>query len=122
MLDLPIPDDDPAGVWANVPVLGAGGLGEIAVQVDVDHSSPADLVVELVSPNGTTVRLHNQTSGSPRAVFGVERDPDGPGALERFVGDPFQGTWTLVVRDLSPGDAGVLRAFAVFVTPGAQGE
>ncbi len=102
-------------------MIGAGALGDLVVQVDIDHRSPSDLVVELLSPSGVKVRLHNQTSHPARAAFGIEREADGPGRLERFLGEPFQGDWTLVVRDLSPGDQGVLRAFAVFVTPGAEG-
>jgi subtilisin-like proprotein convertase family protein len=74
--------------------------------------------VEITSPLGTTVRLHNQTGGAAALTgdaFGLSRPADGPGDLVSFLGSAANGVWTLSVRDLAPGEAGILRGFALHV-------
>ena len=76
---------------------------ELDVSVSVQHSFEQELIVELTSPQGTTVRLHNQTDiplvSGVAARYDLERSPDGPGTMTDFIGETTLGTWTLRVED-----------------------
>lgn len=118
LLALTIPDDDAGGLVTALEVPDLGPLGGLRVQLELEHPYQGDLVVGLVSPAGTRVRLHNQTGGSTpfgQVVYGLTRDPDGPGLLADLAGEPTAGPWLLEVQDLSPGDEGVLQAWAVYL-------
>ena len=116
-VDLPIPDDDPAGVEAIIPFWERGMVvTQALVQVELDHERPGDLVVDLLSPEGERVRLRNQTPGGQvSGVYDLERAPDGPGTLDDLVGTSANGEWRLFARDLSPGVEGTLGSFAIFL-------
>ncbi|MCU0231480.1 MAG: proprotein convertase P-domain-containing protein, partial [Acidobacteria bacterium] len=78
-------------------------IAELDATLDIFHQDPTQLVVELVSPQGTTVRLHDRTAGNGHGIetrFDRDRLPDGPGAMTDFVGESMQGVWTLRVQDL----------------------
>jgi carboxypeptidase D len=86
----------------------------ITVDVDISHTYRGDLRVELVSPSGSPVLLHNRTGGSANDIVGTY----GGGLaawepLERLAGEPAQGSWSLVVRDAASGDVGNLNGWAV---------
>jgi subtilisin-like proprotein convertase family protein len=83
-------------------------LTELDVSVDINQFQIADLIVELTSPSGTTVRLHDQSNGfgGIDVRFDLERDPDGPGTMADFVGESTLGTWTLTVTDAGSGSIG----------------
>ena len=68
----------------------------------ITHTFKGDLIVELTSPEGTTVRLHNQTGSSANDIitwYDLETDPDGPGAMTDFAGEWAEGQWELYVSD-----------------------
>ena len=91
------------------------------------HTWVGDLVIELTSPQGTTVRLVQHPGGPDnggttsstrpsttrrRRTFRAASAPytgsfrPQNDQLSRFDGEQRQGTWTLRVRDLFEGDAG----------------
>jgi hypothetical protein len=83
-------------------------------------------VVELTSPEGTKVRLHNRTGGSASDIitwYDSETQPDGPGALGDFSGEWAEGRWELYVADLASVDTGTLHTWALrFAFPPATSE
>jgi subtilisin-like proprotein convertase family protein len=75
---------------------------EIDVTVDITHGDVGELVVSLVSPDNTNVRLHARTHAGEsnlRLRYDLDRAVDGPGTLDDFIGRPAQGTWQLAIGD-----------------------
>lgn len=94
-------------------------VSSVNVDVDITHAYHGDLNIDLVSPDGTTVRL--QESGfnsSPDIIGNYPRTltVDGPGSLADFVGETGDGDWQLVMEDTYPGsDNGTFNSFTVNV-------
>jgi len=76
-------------------------LTELDVSIDINQFQVAELIVDLISPAGTTVRLHDQSNGfgGIDVRYDLERNPDGPGTMDDFIGESSLGTWRLRVRD-----------------------
>ncbi|HYW68115.1 MAG TPA: proprotein convertase P-domain-containing protein, partial [bacterium] len=80
------------------------------------------LIVELTSPGGTTVRLHNMSGGSADNLVGTYDTVlavDGPGSLDDFNGGLSQGEWTLFVSDNLGADLGTLNEWAIGIVGSA---
>ncbi|MEZ6235210.1 MAG: GC-type dockerin domain-anchored protein [Phycisphaerales bacterium] len=112
-LPIAIPDNDPNGIFATVEVLDAYCIADVNCQIDITHTFIGDLEVELISPLGTVVRLHDRTGGTAENINKLYDDtgtypPDGPGMLADFNGQISAGTWTITVRDLAGIDIGTL--------------
>jgi hypothetical protein len=100
---VPIPALTAAPVETYWNVTETGTVAELDLTLDIFHQDPTQITVDLVSPQGTTVRLHDRTAGNGHGIetrFDRDRQPDGPGAMADFAGEPIQGTWTLRVQDL----------------------
>jgi subtilisin-like proprotein convertase family protein len=95
-------------VISTLEVTDAKTIGELDVSVGISHPGIDELIVELSSPEGTTVRLHdNSGSGSGLYTrYDLESDPDGPGTMADFEGERLAGTWTLSVQDTVYGAFG----------------
>jgi len=107
--NLEIPDPPVSGVSSLQTCMEAGVLDEIRVYVNITHSWIGYLQVELTSPAGTTVLLHDQTGGTDDNIVGWYPDELTPaGDLSAFIGEDLNGDWTLTVRDLAYGTTGVL--------------
>ena len=127
---LPIPDESSAGVTSTINVRTPGRVKDLDVRIaSLVHGYVGDLVIDLTSPEGTTVRLADHPGGPDNSgdhlintVFDDEATVGiSSGAapytgsfrpqndqLSRFDGQQRQGNWTLRVRDLSEGDTGTL--------------
>ena len=115
---LAIPDNDSAGVadtlWVSAP---GQTVSEVAVRVDITHTYQGDLVVELVSPAGTVVTLHDRTGGSTDDIHLWYPDDAAPaGDLSVLAGQPADGAWILRVRDQASYDTGTLDHWCVRLT------
>ena len=119
-------------VAAEVVITTPSVVLDVDVSLDVDHPFPIDLLVQLVSPLGTTIDLsaHN---GWPGADFsGTVFDDEAPfsitaGAppftgphqpqepLSAFDGEPAVGTWFLLVSDLWFSGDGLLLDWELHV-------
>lgn len=112
-----IPDNVPAGITSMIMVTDQYCIGDVDVEVDITHTFIGDLIVELASPQGTVVRLHNRTGGSADDIMVTYDDsgfpPDGPGVLADFNGEPVVGTWTLTVSDNAGVDVGTLNSWTL---------
>jgi len=117
VVDVVIPDNDPAGIQAPILVdRRRMRVLEAAAQILIDHPSPGDLTVDLVSAEGHRIRLHNQTAAiDPSQVYPLERSEDGPGTIADLASTSANGTWSLVVRDLTPGGEGRLVAWGLYL-------
>jgi len=92
-------------------------LGDVDLDIDLDHSDRGELLVELRSPAGTTVvlfdgmipgtGLHGNFDGSL-----APRDP-----LAAFVGEAYQGDWKLRVTDTAGGATGTFGDCTLTVHP-----
>jgi subtilisin-like proprotein convertase family protein len=116
-LPLSIPKTTP-GVVSTNDVSQAFTIRDVHVAVDIAHGNVGELRVDLTSPAGTTVTLHNH-SGEGTAdlvtVYDRQRSPDGPGGMNDFNGQQAQGSWRLTVVDdrAGPTPKGTLRAWTL---------
>ncbi len=110
-----IPDDDPVGVESVLAIDVDGSIKEIEVVLDITHSYIADLVVNLQSPSGTTVNLHDRTGESVSnitEIYSLETTPD----LGDFTDLDVAGDWTLKIMDLEGQDVGKLNKWQLNIT------
>jgi subtilisin-like proprotein convertase family protein len=131
---LHIPIRDAETVEQAITVPDAGPVWHLAVGVRLEHARDSDLVVSLVAPDGTAVRLSSHEGGTGRnfgtgarscsgepTVFrddadlrlgqsaapfeGLHRPDD---RLSHLYGKQARGRWTLRITDDVPGKTGVL--------------
>jgi subtilisin-like proprotein convertase family protein len=111
-----IPDNDPTGMSFFIDVPVDASVHEVECYVDITHSYQGDLIVELRSPGGVPVRLHNRTGlglDNIMTWYDAETDPDGPGTMDDFIGVMTLGKWELWVSDNASGDAGSLNTWGL---------
>jgi subtilisin-like proprotein convertase family protein len=119
-----IPNVDPAGMYDYITFTEDAVVSEIEIYIDITHTAIGELYVELTSPEGTAVCLHNRTGTFADDILGwydSELTVDGPGALSDFMGESTLGDWTLFVSD-AQGEAyyGTLNEWCVYVIGGEQ--
>ncbi len=117
--NIAIPDNNATGISSSASFGGGGTIGALSVEVDIVHTWRGDLVVDLVHPDGTSVRLWNRTGGSAdhlQGIFPFQLTP--AESLEALRGKPRNGTWLLRVQDLAGQDTGTLVSWSIrFGTP-----
>ena len=105
-------------------------ISKLRVYLQIFHEHVGDLVVKLVSPEGTEVTLLNQVCESGQdinvifddagEVFGC--NPDAPtisgviqaqNPLSGFINEEVGGEWKLIVEDLIEGDGGMIFNFGL---------
>ncbi len=114
-----IPDESETGITSQVTISGAGisGKPNINVDMDISHSFISDLTIELTSPQGTTVRLHNRTGNDSTNIKGnYPSTLTSAESLSAFNGENLNGVWTLKVKDLVRQDAGTLNSWVLNYT------
>jgi len=109
----------------------AQNVVDVDLSIDLTHDYIDDVRAELVSPMGTTVRLHDQAgsedfiiltfddqgvpNGSVPYDSGCRVRPSGPGTMADFFGQSTLGDWTLRLLDTYPGGAaGFLSEWCLF--------
>lgn len=114
--NLAIPDNNATGVTAILNVPDAIVPDEVDVVVDITHTYIGDLIVELRSPLGTVLRLHNRTGGSTdnlHTTYDELTPPAGPGTMGVFSGVSAQGDWRLFVSDNASIDVGTIDSWTL---------
>ena len=114
-----IPDNSSAGIISQITVSGIGVSAKPDINIDINISHPyrSDLIVELISPQGTTVRLFDRTGSSANDLMG-----NYPGTLiptedlSAFNGENLDGIWTLKVVDTADEDTGTLNSWTLNFT------
>ncbi|MBN2493420.1 MAG: proprotein convertase P-domain-containing protein, partial [Deltaproteobacteria bacterium] len=102
-LPLAIPDNDPLGASYTVNA-DWFTTADLTIELAITHPDAGELIVDLVNPEGTVVRLHNLSGAGTSdlsAHYGVSDTPDGPGALADYNGETAANAWTLYVIDTS---------------------
>jgi subtilisin-like proprotein convertase family protein len=91
---------------------------DVTVNVDISHTWKGDLNVNLWSPDGTMVALHDRTGGSANDIVGSYVS-DGTGTLtsaddlNMFLFADGTGDWTLELIDNAGGDTGTLNSWDI---------
>ncbi|MCA8961581.1 MAG: proprotein convertase P-domain-containing protein, partial [Planctomycetes bacterium] len=111
-------------------------IADVNALVQISHPFIGDLHIELASPYGTTVVLHDAAGGAAGGLFliydddgvppggapydsGLAMQPAGPGTLSDLAGVG-AGEWTLTVTDLVPdNNDGVLVNWCLTFSDGA---
>jgi hypothetical protein len=153
---VPIPDFPNPSVKIRINVSGVGTIGKVqfklngdecstvigATGVGLDHQAVGDLLIGLISPDGTPVEIFNQpgamntpTEGNNfcQTVFDDDaltsiqdiRDEENPysgsyrplNPLATLIGHPADGTWIIDAADQRFGFTGNLRSASVIVSP-----
>ncbi|MFN0058668.1 MAG: proprotein convertase P-domain-containing protein [Planctomycetota bacterium] len=127
---IPIPDGSPSGVSVSLIVFGPSiTVGDLDVELEIEHEFAADVEVMLVSPQGTVAQL--VASGEQASNFARRiDDAAAPGAvndgfgtrtsatpLATFDGENASGDWTLMVFDMTPGRTGNLLRCELSICP-----
>lgn len=105
--ELAIPDG--GALVRPLAVTASGPCAEVSVDIVIAHPRVGDLVVTLIGPSGTTVRLRDRSGGEADDLAGNwprTLRVDGPGSLDDFRGQEAAGAWRLVVLDAAIGEAG----------------
>ncbi len=131
-----IPDQTAVGIKSELEVQGVAALQlltDVNVTLDITHMFASDLLVYLISPSGTRVKLFDHVGGSGDNFTGTTFDDSAAtsiasvtsvmapfsgtfrpeGLLSLFNGQDGNGTWTLEVRDSSAPDIGVLNSWSL---------
>lgn len=87
-------------------------ITEVDVTVNLTHSRPADLLVTLVSPTGTEVRLRKRTTAIVGEVT-YDMDETPVDSMEDFNEEMSDGSWTLIVDDQESGETGTLVSWSL---------
>ncbi|MCP4293742.1 MAG: S8 family serine peptidase [bacterium] len=122
--NLPIPDNSSNGISSTivVPENEAGIISDVTVDIDIEHTYIGDLSVQLISPTGQIVNLHDRSGGSANDIIGnwpMTLTVDGPGSLNDYIGISNSGTWVLAIADHAGSDTGTLVSWGInFTIPG----
>ena len=106
-----IPDVGTA-VFSTIDVNEDGVIADLRIRVDIAHTYIGDLRVDLVTPDGSSVVLHNNTGGSADNLFRTYSVQDTP-ALRPLIGRSVRGTWRLRVRDTVRFDVGRVNQWRI---------
>ncbi|MDX2117052.1 MAG: proprotein convertase P-domain-containing protein [Planctomycetota bacterium] len=123
--NVPVAIPDNTTVQSTLYIPDSFCIADLDVQLNISHTFIGDLIVELVGPTGTTVRLHNRTGSTADNIVrtydqGVT-NPDGPGVLTDFNNKYPGGTWTLRISDNVSSDTGTLNSWSLRIAPTAGG-
>ena len=89
-------------------------VGTVSVGMEIIHPARRDLKVDLVAPSGVVLRLYaDAAAGSHPKANLITATSASPALL----GQRAQGVWQLRVGDYEAGDAGVLNAWELTITP-----
>ncbi|HRX83499.1 MAG TPA: proprotein convertase P-domain-containing protein [Phycisphaerae bacterium] len=116
--DVPLAIADNSTTISTITVPEMFCIADLNVSVDIAHTYIGDLEVDLTSPSGTTVRLHDHTGGETDNIVTTYDEqggtiPDGPGTLSDFYGELTAGVWTLRVYDDANQDTGTLNGWSL---------
>jgi len=110
-----IPDNRQDGIERSLSVSETAQLNSIEVDLDITHTYIGDLIVELVSPNNTSVLLHNRTGGSANNIIKTYTMMN-MSSLHNLRGGSIGGDWKLKVSDHASIDKGKLNRWALRIT------
>jgi subtilisin-like proprotein convertase family protein len=110
-----IPDNKETGIERTLTAPSAGRVKEVEAAVEITHTYVGDLLVELVSPTGTIIRLHEGTGGTADNLIKTYIRATTP-RLQDLHGQTIQGAWRLKVSDRVAREVGKLNRWALKFT------
>ena len=110
-----IPDNVRGGIERVLSVSQSGQLNSIAVELDITHTYIGDLVVTLISPDNTSVLLHNRSGGTANNIIKTYIMLNTT-QLQDLRGDSINGQWKLKVSDHARVDRGKLNRWALKIS------
>jgi hypothetical protein len=111
--DVAVPDNA-AGVEATLNIERAVQIIDIGVSVEIEHTYIGDLSVDLVSPEGQVISLHQRAgSGADNLIKIYGMNGESVPELSQLLQTEGQGTWTLRVEDHASSDLGRILGFGV---------
>jgi len=123
--DVPAAINDNSTTTSYIAINDAYCVGDIDIELDITHTFIADLEVDVTSPSGTTVRLHDRSGGSDDDLHMYYDEqggdmPDGPGSLSDWEGEIVTGTWRMDVTDNANVDTGSLDHWALKIASSGE--
>ncbi|MCL1152250.1 S8 family serine peptidase [Shewanella ulleungensis] len=100
-----IPDNNTTGISSPISVTRTGNSGTVSVSVGVIHTYIGDLKIQLISPTGQTVVLHNNTGGGTDNISQTY--------TANMAGVESSGTWTLKAVDNANRDTGYIDTWSL---------
>lgn len=107
-----------------------GTIADVNLSVDFTHPYLSDLQIEVISPQGTTVKLFDRSCGTTSNTLSLNYDDSGDALscaetntqtvepfepLAGFNGQNPQGVWTFRIRDAYEGDLGTLNSASITI-------
>ncbi len=105
-----IPDNNSAGLSSSILVAYEGAGQNLVVDVNIQHTYIGDLRVELKSPDGRRLTLHDRSGGSAK---NLEKSY----TLKELDGIALKGQWQLWVGDFAYRDTGMLVHWRLRANP-----
>jgi subtilisin-like proprotein convertase family protein len=117
-VDVAIPPETVTPVTSTIQIDHDLTVAELDVSVAIGHDVAEELIVELTSPQNTTVRLHDRTPDQYgiNTRYDLETAPSGPGTMGDFVGESALGTWTLSIDDVGAEGTGSLSEWTLHLS------
>ncbi|MBN2494009.1 MAG: proprotein convertase P-domain-containing protein [Deltaproteobacteria bacterium] len=110
--ELPIPDDDAAGVASSIFVDSDVAVGGLSLEVEISHTYIADLRVVL-EHDGVQAVVWDRLGGSGKDLFRAFE-------IDDFDGQVARGSWTLRVSDCAGIDTGSLDRWSLVISPAGR--
>jgi len=101
-----IPDNSPVGAVSVINIPDDLTVFGTTANVDITHTYSGDLVVKLVSAQGTQVTLQSNVGGSSDDIVRSFTS-------ESFNGEVATGDWTLQVEDTAAADTGTINTWSL---------
>ena len=102
-------------------VADSGVILDVDIAVQITHTWIGDLLVQVTSPNATTVNLHQNSGGSADNIITTYDDDGGVGTttpaqpLSAFDGEDRFGDWSISANDSVNQDNGNLNGWSLIV-------
>ena len=120
-LNLAIPDDA-TSLTRSFVIDNAMTVEHIELGIDLRHTRLGDLIIQVISPNGTVSTLMDRPTVNSEMPFGLSSADSGvPTHLlwdfssVQFWGENAVGTWTVVVKDVRAEETGSIGSFSLRV-------
>ncbi len=111
-LNLAIPDGEKNGISNKMLVhTSAKGVSSVSVHLNITHSWPEDLFIQLTAPTGQKATLVNKGDAHGQ---GINQTFSGE-VMNDLLGGDATGTWDLKVIDYSKGGKGTLNSWSLKV-------
>lgn len=113
-INKPIPDEGEVGDMIRFPMDVA--IKSIEVNLTIKHTYRGDLIVNLVSPRGDNIVLHNKEGFGDDDIIKSYRSSDEPELFDSIIGTSAIGDWRLIVNDMARYDVGVINKWGLAIS------